>query len=128
MLFRSQLPVCKVADTRLANVLYNQDVRTVKDLLEIVSEMCIRDRSKLEDPEITVKLAMVVTTYPGASAHQVELDVYKRQLQSYFFCVAGTCKDCYIFWWYTIFFCEVFRYNNVVIGYDSCLLYTSRCV
>ena len=32
-----QLPVCKVADTRLANVLYNQDVRTVKDLLEIVS-------------------------------------------------------------------------------------------
>ena len=27
-----QLPVCKVADTRLANVLYNQDVRTVKDL------------------------------------------------------------------------------------------------
>ena len=32
-----QLPVCKVADTRLGNVLYNQDVRTVKDLLEIVS-------------------------------------------------------------------------------------------
>ena len=32
-----QLPVRKVADTRLANVLYNQDVRTVKDLLEIVS-------------------------------------------------------------------------------------------
>lgn len=31
--------------------------------------------SKLEDPEITVKLAMVVTTYPGASAHQVELEV-----------------------------------------------------
>ena len=26
--------------------------------------------SKLEDPEIKVKLAMVVTTYPGASAHQ----------------------------------------------------------
>ena len=31
--------------------------------------------SKLEDPEIKVKLAMVVTTYPGASAHQVELEV-----------------------------------------------------
>ena len=29
--------------------------------------------SKLEDPEVKVKLAMVVTTYPGASAHQVEL-------------------------------------------------------
>mgnify|MGYP003377717782 CR=1 FL=1 len=33
------------------------------------------EMSKLEDPEITVKLAMVVTTYPGASAHQVELEV-----------------------------------------------------
>lgn len=31
--------------------------------------------SKLEDPEIKVKLAMIVTTYPGASAHQVELEV-----------------------------------------------------
>ena len=32
------------------------------------------EMSKLEDPEITVKLAMVVTTYPGASAHQVGLE------------------------------------------------------
>lgn len=31
--------------------------------------------SKLEDPEIKVKQAMVVTTYPGASAHEVELEV-----------------------------------------------------
>lgn len=31
--------------------------------------------SKLEDPEVKVKLAMVITTYPGASAHQVELEV-----------------------------------------------------
>ena len=31
--------------------------------------------SKLEDPEVNVKLAMIVTTYPGASAHQVELEV-----------------------------------------------------
>ena len=29
--------------------------------------------SKLEDPAITVKQAMVVTTFPGASAWQVEL-------------------------------------------------------
>ena len=27
------------------------------------------DMSKLEDPEIKVKMAMVVATYPGASAH-----------------------------------------------------------
>ena len=33
------------------------------------------DMSKLEDPEVKVKQAMVVTTYPGASAHQVELEV-----------------------------------------------------
>lgn len=31
--------------------------------------------SKLEDPEIKVKQAMVVIVYPGASAHQVELEV-----------------------------------------------------
>jgi multidrug efflux pump subunit AcrB len=31
--------------------------------------------SKLEDPEIRVKQALVVTTYPGASAHEVELEV-----------------------------------------------------
>lgn len=31
--------------------------------------------SKLEDPEIKVKLAVVATVYPGASAHQVELEV-----------------------------------------------------
>lgn len=31
--------------------------------------------SKLEDPEIRVKQALVVTTYPGASAHEVELEI-----------------------------------------------------
>ena len=31
--------------------------------------------SKLEDPAITVKQAMIVTVYPGASAHKVELEV-----------------------------------------------------
>ncbi|MFI3315714.1 MAG: efflux RND transporter permease subunit [Rikenellaceae bacterium] len=31
--------------------------------------------SKLEDPSITVKQAMVVTTYPGASSYEVELQV-----------------------------------------------------
>jgi multidrug efflux pump subunit AcrB len=33
------------------------------------------DMSKLEDPELKVRQAMVVATYPGASAHQVELEV-----------------------------------------------------
>lgn len=31
--------------------------------------------SKLEDPAITVKQAMVITTYPGGSPHEVELQV-----------------------------------------------------
>lgn len=34
-----------------------------------------RNMSKLEDPEIKVKTSMVLTVYPGASAHQVELEV-----------------------------------------------------
>lgn len=33
------------------------------------------EMSKLEDPEVKVKQAMVVTTYPGASAHQVEMEI-----------------------------------------------------
>ena len=35
----------------------------------------IYQMSKLEDPEVKVKTAIVVTVYPGASAHQVELEV-----------------------------------------------------
>lgn len=31
--------------------------------------------SKLEDPELKVKQAMIITVYPGASAHKVELEV-----------------------------------------------------
>ncbi len=31
--------------------------------------------SKLEDPEIKVKTAMIIATYPGASAHEVEMEV-----------------------------------------------------
>ena len=40
---------------------------------------------KLEDPEVKVKMAMVVTTYPGASAHQVEMevtDVLEKQIRT----------------------------------------------
>ena len=33
------------------------------------------DMSKLEDPEIKVKMAMVVATYPGASSHEIEMEV-----------------------------------------------------
>ena len=43
--------------------------------LLIGGALAITNMGKLEDPEIVVKQALVVTTYPGASAHQVELEV-----------------------------------------------------
>ena len=33
------------------------------------------DMSKLEDPEIKVKMAMVIATRPGASAHEMEMEI-----------------------------------------------------
>jgi multidrug efflux pump subunit AcrB len=33
---------------------------------------------QLEDPEFSVKTAVITTTYPGASAEQVELEVTDR--------------------------------------------------
>ncbi len=44
-------------------------------VLVIGGAVAYYDMSKLEDPEIKVKQAMVLTAYPGASAHQVELEV-----------------------------------------------------
>lgn len=43
------------------------------------------EMSKMEDPEIRVKQAIVVTVYPGASAHEVELkvsDVLEKAIRS----------------------------------------------
>jgi multidrug efflux pump subunit AcrB len=37
--------------------------------------LAIEKMGKLEDPELIVKQALVITAYPGASAHQVELEV-----------------------------------------------------
>jgi multidrug efflux pump subunit AcrB len=37
--------------------------------------LAIKKMGKLEDPALIVKQALVVTTYPGAGAHQVELEV-----------------------------------------------------
>lgn len=44
-------------------------------VLLIGGVLAFQSMSKLEDPEIKVKQAMVVTVYPGASAHEVELEV-----------------------------------------------------
>lgn len=44
-------------------------------VLVIGGILSYNDMSKLEDPEVKVKQVMVVTTYPGASAYQVELEV-----------------------------------------------------
>ena len=44
-------------------------------ILLIGGALAFFDMSKLEDPEIKVKQAMVITAYPGASAYEVELEV-----------------------------------------------------
>lgn len=44
-------------------------------MLFIGGLLAIRGIGKLEDPELIVKQALVVTIYPGASAHQVETEV-----------------------------------------------------
>ena len=44
-------------------------------ILVVGGLLAYHSMSKLEDPAIKVKQAMVITTYPGASAHQVELEV-----------------------------------------------------
>lgn len=44
-------------------------------VLVVGGMLSIYEMPKLEDPEVKVKMAMVVTTYPGASAHQVEMEV-----------------------------------------------------
>lgn len=44
-------------------------------ILIIGGILAIRNMGKLEDPELIVKQALVVTAYPGASAHQVEMEV-----------------------------------------------------
>ncbi len=44
-------------------------------ILLIGGGFAFNNMSKLEDPEIKVKQAMVITAYPGASAYEVELEV-----------------------------------------------------
>jgi multidrug efflux pump subunit AcrB len=66
-----------IANRRLVNFLLV--VMTVGGAISFYS------MNKLEDPEIKVKQATVVTAYPGASAHQVELeiaDVLEKSIRS----------------------------------------------
>ncbi len=44
-------------------------------ILVVGGVLSYQSMSKLEDPAITVKQAVVVTTYPGASSYEVELQV-----------------------------------------------------
>lgn len=44
-------------------------------ILVVGGILAIRSMAKLEDPELIVKEALIVTVYPGASAHQVEMEV-----------------------------------------------------
>ncbi|MDG5799278.1 efflux RND transporter permease subunit [Marinilabiliaceae bacterium ANBcel2] len=54
-------------------------------VLTVGGALSFINMSKLEDPEIIVKEALVVTIYPGASAHEVELevtDVLEKSIQT----------------------------------------------
>jgi multidrug efflux pump subunit AcrB len=44
-------------------------------LLTIAGSICFFNLGRLEDPEFTVKTAVITTHYPGANAEQVELEV-----------------------------------------------------
>ena len=50
-------------------------IRFIVLVMVVGGSIAFYNMSKLEDPEIKVKQAMVITTYPGASAHEVELEV-----------------------------------------------------
>ena len=51
-------------------------------LLAVLLVGCLKsayDMGKLDDPEVMVKIAMVVGVRPGASAHEMELEVTDPQ-------------------------------------------------
>ena len=47
-------------------------------LVVVAGLFCYLQLGQLEDPEFTVKTAAIITTYPGASPEQVELEVTDR--------------------------------------------------
>ena len=50
-------------------------VRFLICILVVGGALAFNDMSKLEDPEIKVKQALVITPFPGATPHEVELEV-----------------------------------------------------
>lgn len=60
-------------------------VRFLIIILVVGGALSFYDMSKLEDPEIKVKTALVITPFPGASPHEVELevtDLLEKNIQS----------------------------------------------
>ena len=47
-------------------------------IMVVVGVMAFNNLSRLEDPEFTIKQAVVFTPYPGASAEEVEREVTNR--------------------------------------------------
>ncbi len=62
----------------------NETLKRKKVLLFVLIALTVggvfafQNMSKLEDPEISVKQALVITQYPGASPHEVELQVTNK--------------------------------------------------
>ena len=69
------------------------EYRTIFDTRYVITDRCFDEAASQTTCEDTCFV------FVRAGDSQVG-----EAFQGYFFCVAGTCKDCYIFWWYTIFF------------------------
>ncbi len=58
---------------------YSIEKRTITLVLTVVASvagmMAYQNLGRLEDPEFTIKRALVMTRYPGASASEVDLEV-----------------------------------------------------
>ncbi|MGL4687110.1 MAG: efflux RND transporter permease subunit, partial [Fusobacteriaceae bacterium] len=57
-------------------------IRYLTVLIIIVGIFSYFKLGKLEDPEFKIKEAIIVTIYPGASPHEVELEVTDKIEQS----------------------------------------------
>lgn len=73
--------------------IYVFEYRTIFDTRYVITDRCFDEAASQTTCEDTCFV------FVRAGDSQVG-----EAFQGYFFCVAGTCKDCYIFWWYTIFF------------------------
>src|SRR5690349_9742961 len=57
------------------SVQFNRVVFVAMGLILVGGVVAYRELGRLEDPEFTIKEALIITPYPGASAEEVALEV-----------------------------------------------------